>query len=195
MQGSSPTASVNGDIVTIQGPFAPGTTQVNVAFVLNHTSAEMTLEQQWPVPLEQVTVAIERVGGVTMASPQFSGSRDVNAEDGTPYLLANGAGLPAGGTLTLQLGNLPVHSSVPRYVGLGLAAALLAWGGWMAFAGRPKDEDIQRRLVHRRDTLLGELAQLERQRRAGALDARSSARHQKILAELEQIYGELDKVA
>ena len=195
MQGSSPTASVNGDIVTIQGPFAPGTTPVNVAFVLNHTRADMAIEQTWPVPVEQVTVALERIGDVGMASDQFSGTRQVNAEDGTPYLLANGPAMAAGSTLVVQLTNLPVHSMVPRYVGLGLAGALIVWGAWMAFANRPKDEDVQRRLVRRRDTLLGELAHIEERRRAGTLDARETARRQKLLAELEQIYGELDKVA
>ena len=195
MQGSSPSATVSGDILTVQGPFAPGSTLVNVAFVLNHTSADMTIEQQWPVALEQVTVAIERIRGVNMASPQFSGTREVNAEDGTPYLLANGAGLPAGATLTVQLTGLPVHSAVPRYVGLALAVALLAFGGYLAFVGRPNEEDVQRRLKHRRDSLLGELAQLEERHRAGALDARGAARRQKLLAELEQIYGELDQVA
>ena len=85
-----------------------------------------------------------------MTSPQFSGTRDVQANDGSPYLLAEGPALPAGGTLTLHLTGLPVHSAMPRYVGLGLAAVLLAFGGWLAFTGRSKEEDLHRRLVHRR---------------------------------------------
>jgi hypothetical protein len=44
-----------------------------------------------------------------------------------------------------------------------------------------------------RDTLLGELAQLEERRRAGGETARQSARRNRILAELEEIYGELDE--
>jgi hypothetical protein len=39
---------------------------------------------------------------------------------------------------------------------------------------------------------MDEVAQLEARRRAGTLDARGAARQQKLLAELEQIYGELD---
>jgi hypothetical protein len=195
MEGSSPSATVNGDVVTIQGPFAPGTTSVQVAFALNYTSSDIDLEQTWPVALEQVTVGIERLGAVGITSPQFSDTRDVRAGDGTPFMIANGPGLPAGGTLTLHLTDLPVHSPVPRYMTLTLAGALLAFGTWLAFGRRLSDDEVQKKLAHRRDTLLGELAQLEERRRHGTLDARQHARHQKLLAELEQIYGELDQVA
>ena len=192
MDGSTPAATVNGDVVTVQGPFAAGSTMVNVGFVLAYDRPDATIEQKWPVPVEQVTVAIERVGSVGMTSPQFSGSRDVSANDGTPYLLANGPPLPANGTLTLQLSNLPVHSRTPVYVGLGLAFAVVVFGAWLAFGARRKDGDLHRRLVQRRDTLLGELARLEERRRHETLDAKSSARRQRVLGELEQIYGELD---
>jgi hypothetical protein len=192
MEGSSPSASVNGDVVTVQGPFAPGTTAVQVGFVLDVATADATIEQKWPVPLEQVTVGIERVAGVNMTSPQFARSRDVQAGDGTPYLLAEGPPIAAGGTLTLQLTGLPAHSRMPLYVGLGIAFTVLAIGGWFAFAARD-DGDLRRRLTQRRDSLLGELARLEERRRRDGLDARTAARQQKLLTELEQIYGELDQ--
>ena len=49
-------------------------------------------------------------------------------------------------------------------------------------------------LVARRDTLLGQLAQLESKRRAGTVDGEAQAkRRTRILGELEQIYGELDE--
>jgi hypothetical protein len=193
MEGSSPSASVNGDVVTIQGPFAPGTTPVQVGFVLIYNTPDVTIEQTWPVPVEKVTAAIERVANVNMTSPQFSGSRDVQANDGTSYLLAEGPAIAAGGTLTLQLAGLPAHSRTPVYVGLGIALAVFAFGGWLAFNRRGQDEDLRRRLTHRRDSLLGELARLEDRRRRDGLDPRTAARQQKLLAELEQIYGELDE--
>ena len=195
MEGSSPTASVSGDVVTVQGPFAPGNTAVQIGFVLNYNTPEVTIVQRWPVPIEQVTVGIERVGALAMTSPQFASTRDVQAEDGTPYLLANGPALPAGGTLEVQLANLPVHSRTPMYVGLGLAAAVLAFGAWLGFAGRgrSKDQDVRARLVQRRDSLLAELARLEARRKAEGLDAKGAARQQRLLTELEQIYGELDE--
>ena len=192
MEGSSPSATVNGDIVTVLGPFAPGSTPVNVGFVLAYNRPDVSIEQRWPAPVEQVTVGIERVGSVSMTSPQFSATRDIATNDGTPYLLANGPSLAANAPLTIQLSNLPVHSPTPVYVGVGLALSIMAFGAWLAFAGRGKDEDVRRRLVQRRDTLLGELARLEDRRQRDALDEKSSARRRRLLTELEQIYGELD---
>jgi hypothetical protein len=194
MEDSTPAATVSGDIVTVQGPFAAGTTPVSVAFVLAYDRPDITIEQAWPAALEQVTVAIERVGSVGMTSPQFAASRDVTTNDGTTYLLANGPSLAANSPLTVHLSNLPVHSRTPVYVGVGLALAVLAFGAWLAFGSRGKDEELRRRLVRRRDTLLGELARIEERRQREALDAKSSARRQRLLGELEQIYGELDGV-
>jgi hypothetical protein len=195
MEGSSPSATVSGDIVTVQGPFASGSTAVQVGFVLNYAAPEVTITQRWPVPLEQVTVGIERVGALAMTSPQFASTRDVQANDGTPYLLANGPGLAAGGTLAVQLANLPVHSRMPVYVGLGLGVAVMAFGAWLAFGGRSrtKDQDVRSRLIQRRDSLLAELARLEARRKSEGLDAKGTARQQRLLTELEQIYGELDE--
>ena len=191
MEGSSPSATISGDVLTVQGPFAPGTTSVQVGFFLEFSTPDVVVTQTWPVPIEQTTVAIEQVGGVTMASPQFRDVRTVQAEDGTPYLLAGGAGLPANGTLTLNLGNMPVHSRTPMYVTLGLAGVLLLAGAWLAF-GRRGTTDTRQQLAARRDTLLADLAQLEAQHLRGQLDARGAARRERLLIEHERIYGELD---
>jgi hypothetical protein len=49
-------------------------------------------------------------------------------------------------------------------------------------------------LVARRNTLLGQLAQLESKRRAGTVDPGTYAtRRQRLVNELERIYGELDE--
>jgi len=194
LEGSAPTASVSGDRVTVTGPFAPGTTSVQIGFRLLYTSPTIPIEQRWPVPLEQLTVALEKVGTATMTSPQFSTVGEVNAESGTPFLLASGPTMPAGGTLSIELVNLPVHSSTPRSVALGLALAILGIGTWFAFTTRARSADTHRRLMVRRDKLLAELAGLEERRvRKGALSASEDARRERLTTELEQIYGELDE--
>jgi hypothetical protein len=194
LEGSAPSASVSGDRVTITGPFAAGTTSVQIGFRLLYTSPTITIEQRWPVALEQLTVALEKVGTATMTSPQFSTVGEVNAESGTPFLLASGAAMPAGSTLAIELVNLPVHSPTPRYVALGLALTIIGIGAWFAFTTRTRSADIHRRLVARRDKLLAELAGLEDRRvRKGGLSASDEARRQRLVAELEQIYGELDE--
>jgi hypothetical protein len=194
LEGSSPTASVSGDRLTVTGPFAPGTTSVQVGFRLLYDRSSITVEQRWPVALEQLTVALEKVGAATMTSPQFSTVGEVNAESGTPFLLASGPAIPAGGTLSLELVNLPAHSPTPRYVALGLALAIVGVGAWFAFTTRTRSADSQRRLIARRDKLLAELAALEERRvRKGALAPPEETRRQRLVAELEQIYGELDE--
>lgn len=193
LQGSSPTATVSGERVTVTGPFAPGATSVQVGFRLTPTQPNMTVEQTWPASVEQVTVAVEKVGQVGMSSPQFSTVGEVTAENGTPFVLGNGPSLPAGGTVVLELSNLPVHSRTPRFVALGLTSIILVVGAWMAFAARTQGDDVRRRLTARRDALLSELASLEERRRKGILDARALTRRQRLLTELEHIYGELDQ--
>ena len=196
LEGSSPSATVSGDVVTIVGPFASGLTSVQVGFQLPYSSADVTVTQTWPVALEQLNVAIEKIGDVSISSPQFSTVGDVTApETGTPFLLASGNAMPAGSTLTMELSNLPVHSSTPVYTALGLAGLVIAGGLWLGFGGRTRVDVAAGRLVERREKLLTELAALEeRRRRRGSLSASDAARHQRIVAELEQIYGELDHV-
>ncbi len=196
LAGSAPTATVSGDRLTVTGPFAPGVTSVQVGFQLRHDSPTLEVRQTWPAPMEQLTVAVEKVGALSISSPQFSTVGEVRAETGTPFLLASGPALPAGSTLTLQVSNLPVHSRTPRLVALSLAAAIIGFGAWLAFAARPAGREPRPRLMARRDALLAELAALETRRRRGGPSGPAppeETRRQRLLAELEQIYGELDE--
>ena len=203
LQGSSPSATVAGDRVTVTGPFAAGITLVQVGYTLPYTSSSVTVEQQWPAAVEQLTVAMQKIASASMSSAQFSSVGEVNAGDGTPYWLASGPALPAGATLTIDLKDLPAHSQVPRAVALGTAAIVIIAGIWLAFGGRSKGQDARGSLVARRDALLAELTVLEERRRSAAASAErrggpsgppeNDARRQRLIAELEQIYGELDE--
>jgi hypothetical protein len=192
LEGSSKQVTVAGERVTVTGPFAPGVTQVQVGYTLPYDSAAFTLRQVMPAALEQVTVALQKIGTATMRSAQFATTSNVASDNGTPFLLGSGKALPAGATLVVDLEGLPAHSLLPRYTAVTLAALVLCWGGWMAFSGRGDDAEVRRRLVARRDTLLGDLAQLEQRRRVGQESPKDAARRHRVTAELEQIYGELD---
>ncbi|MNC86928.1 hypothetical protein D3C83_26170 [compost metagenome] len=66
----------------------------------------------------------------------------------------------------------------------------------MSVSARTTQGRERQALVARRDSLLGELTQLEARRRAGAIgqDRYDSRRH-RLIAQLEQIYGELDEAS
>jgi hypothetical protein len=196
LEASSPQATINGSRITVTGPFASGVTPVQVGFQLPFNSANLTVVQQWPAPLEQVTVASQKLGSLSIASPQFTSVGDVKAEDGNTFILGSGGALPAGGTLTIQLSGLPVHSPTPRNVALGLAIAIGLLGVWLALPGASGSRASRKQLMARRDALLGDLARIEERIRAGGNEsAKDAARKQRLVAELEQIYGELDEAS
>ena len=66
----------------------------------------------------------------------------------------------------------------------------------LAGGSRPRPAPDARSLAERREQLLQELTQLELRRRDGAVSAeRFATRRRRLVAELEQIYGELDAAA
>jgi hypothetical protein len=198
LEGSTPSASVSGDRVTVTGPFAPGITNVQVGFELRSNSPELTVTQRWPIALDRVTVAAEKAGALALSSSQFTSTSDVRPGDDGVYVMGTGPGLPAGGVLTMQLSNLPVASRLPSFVALGLAGIIVAVGVWLSMSAGATEQMARTRLMARRDTLLGELAKLERRRRTrgGELeDSRDAGRRQQLLSELERIYGELDQAS
>jgi hypothetical protein len=193
LEGSTPAATVNGNRLTIVGPFAPGTTSVQVGYQLRYDSSTLQFEQAWPAALQQVTVGVQKVGNLAVSSPQFLQTRDLSTDDGVVFVIGSGAGLPAGAKLTINLSNLPIHSPVPQYLALGLAAAVIGLGVWLSVSGRKQVRDDRRALASRREALLRELEDLEKRRRAGAVGGeRYATRRQRLVSDLEQIYGELD---
>ena len=194
MPSASPTATIEGTQVIVQGPFASGTTPVHLQFQVTFGTPERVLTQTFPVPLERVVVGIEKVAGeLAMASPQLRTINDLPTETG-PYLLGQGPALAAGTPLTITLSNLPAPSRTPRYVALALVLVIAGVGIWLAATARDTQGRTREALESRRGALLGELAQLEAKHRAGTIPKdRYEARRARLVAQLEQIYGELDE--
>jgi hypothetical protein len=194
LQGSFPGATASGDRVTILGPFPPGTSNVQIGFGLDYDGRELTVTQKFPAALERVSVILEQIGGLQIASPQFTNQSEVKADDGTPFIMATGGGLTAGNELTVQLSGLPSHSMWPRNIALALALVMFAIGAWLAFRSPSSSEEDRRRLRTRRDQLYGELTRLEEQHRAGRVEpGRYHSKRHHLVTELERIYGELDE--
>jgi hypothetical protein len=196
MDGSSPQAKTLGTHVTIVGPFAPGTTHVEVGFGLPYSGGSVRLEQKWPLALPQVTLLLQRVGTSDVHSSQLSGRRDM-ADQGQPVLVAEGPALPAGAVLALDFVGLPHRSVWPRYTALALALLFVVGGLWVAARRPPPAPRVPRaKLETERGRLLDRLAGLDRDRAAGRLaESACAAEREATVARLSQIYAALDESA
>lgn len=193
LEGSTPQATVGGSRVTVTAPFAPGKTPLQIAFELPYRGSRVTIEQRLPAALPQLAVAGETTGGVRMSSKLFTASRDMDS-DGRTFVIGNGAGLPAGGELTLMFDGLPHHARWPRFAALGLAVAIMIAGLVVGFRRAPAAEQSNReRLLESRSARFAELEALEARRRAGTVtdDAYAAERH-RLTAALEDLYTALD---
>lgn len=191
MRGSSPSASVRGDMLTITGPFAPGKTLAQVGFSLPQAGAATTIEQKWPIALGQLFVAAEKVGAMQMASPQLTETRDMTSE-GQNFIMGTGGRLNAGDTLVVNLSGMPAHSLWPRDVALAAAVLVFAVGVWMAMSPTAARASEDARLETRRERLLNDIVALERKKRQKALAVADQARLQRLTSDLEKVMAALD---
>jgi hypothetical protein len=194
MQGSSQNVVVNGDMLTITGPFPPGKTLAQIGFSLPQATESLTIEQTWPVALAQVFVGLEKIGDMKIASPQLTDVRDMTA-DGQPFIMATGPRLNAGDTLVLNLTGLPAHSQTPRNVALAVVVLMFAVGAWMAWSPAKAHAVQDAKLNARRDKLMNEIVALERRRRQRPLSDSDEARLQRATTELERVIAELDSAS
>jgi hypothetical protein len=192
MQGSSPNASVAGDVLTITGPFAPGKTLAQVGFSLPQAGQTYTIRQTWPAALAQLFVGVEKIGNMQIASPQITDSREMVSE-GTPFIMATGGRINAGDTLVLNLSNLPAHSQKARNLVLLLAAVIFGAGAWFALSPAKAHAALEGKLKARREKLLTEIVALERKRRQKPLSAAEETKLQRATSELERVIAELDR--
>lgn len=191
MDGSSPTASVRGDILTITGPFAPGKTSAQVGFSLPQAGAATAVEQKWPIALAQFMVAAQKIGPMQMSSPQLPEVREM-VSDGRVFLMGNGDRINAGGSVVVNLSGMPAHSEWPRTVALALAGLVFAVGIWMSLSPAAARASEDAKLETRRERLLGDVVALERKRRQKPLSAADEARRQRLTSDLEKVMAALD---
>ena len=193
MEGSAPNATAKGPKITVTGPFAPGTTSVQVGFQLP-PAASLSLQQVMPVAIDQVAVMIEKAGDMTVSSPNLVDLRQGN-EGGKAFIVANGPGLKAGQALSLNLNGLPHHPTWPRNLALALAVLILGVGAWMAIRTGTTSAAaaVRTQLEARREQALADVMALDRRFKAGELDETVyEAQRAELMTSLERIYGELD---
>ncbi len=195
MEGSSGQATVKGLRVTVQGPFAPGHTFVQVASSLPAADGSIDLAQRLPANLARLAVIVKKVGDTTLKSPQLKEQREMPA-DGEVFIAATGGPVAAGQPIELTVDGVPHHSQTPRRVALSLALVVVMVGAWFAArptGAAPAQAAERKRLLARREKLFNDLARLEHDRRNGRADHRRYAfRREEIVASLEQVYSALD---
>jgi hypothetical protein len=193
LQGSSPNASVRGDMLTITGPFPPGKTVAQVGFSLPQAGESLTIRQQWPAAMAQVFVGVEQIGGVRMSSPQLSQTREMNTEQGAVFIMGTGGRINPGQELVINLSGIPAHSQTSRNAVLALAALIFVAGAWFAFTPAKTQAPQDEKLRARRDKLMNEVVALERKRRQKPLSPADESKLQRMTGELERVIAELDR--
>ena len=103
----------------VLGPFAPGTTPLQVAFELPYSGDTARVEQRIPAALPQVIIIVAQLGGLDVQSAQIAQKREVS-DQGERIIAATGPALAAGQTLTFDVSGLPHHPVWPRYLALTL---------------------------------------------------------------------------
>lgn len=193
MEGSSPQANLTGTRLRVNGPFPPGGTFVQLGFVLPSSGGTLQLRQAFPANMERLGVIVQKMGDAKLSSPQIQRQQDMPAGNDI-YIAAAGGSVPAGQPVELTVTGLPHHSSLPRYVALGLAATVIALGIVLGGRRDPSSRGDQRKqLVARREKLFQELVRHENDFRRGKVDKnRYAARREELLAALEHVYGALE---
>jgi hypothetical protein len=195
LQGSSPQARVAGRQLTVDGPFPPGPTIVQLAYTMPINDATLAIEQKLPVPLAHLAVVAQKVGEMQLASPQIAEQRTMPAQ-GDLYIAGRGAPIPADGVLQFNFSGLPHHARWPRNLAIGLAVLILAVGVWAAARPGPvraAEAEKRRTLEADRDRLFDELAALEVRHRTQEIETGEYAeRRRALVSALERIYGALD---
>jgi hypothetical protein len=198
LEGSTPQASLADKRIIVRGPFAPGATVVQFGYSLPISGGSLTVEQEMPVALGQVSVMAQKVGEMELQSPQIAEHREMPLQ-GETFIVGKGPGVPAGQVIRFTFSGLPHHAVWPRNVALTLAGLILAAGAWGARrrtgAGHVEHER-RKRLDAKRDRLFAELTSIEEQHRDNTIDpARYESRRRELLALLERVYAQLDDQA
>ncbi len=193
VSGNAQIARMQDRRLTLTGPFPPGPSEYQVAFRMPLTST-IALTQAFPVAVEGLLVAAEKVGALTVTSAQLTAVRE-GTSGGEVFVMGTAGRVAEGQPVTLQFSGLPAPPVWPVRVAVALALGLFAWAGWWAWQGAPDTRATKTALVAERERLLGALAAIDAQGRTrGGLDPRGLAKRERLLVAVEQVYAELDEL-
>jgi hypothetical protein len=127
LEGASPQAKILGPKVTVLGPFAPGTTSVQLGFELATGADTKTIRQTWPVAMPEGTIVLQKTGREDLVSTQVT-SKSETTSNGQQVVFGRTAAVAAGGTFEVEVTGLAHHARWPRYLGLSLALGFVLVG-------------------------------------------------------------------
>ena len=127
LQGTTAKATANGPHVTATPPFAPGVTDLKIAYELPMAGGAATLHQTWPLDMPRTTFFALKTGQMTAESRMFTNKQDT-VQEGQPLIVAAVTAVPKGQALEIAIGGLPHHPTWPRNVALVLGGALVLAG-------------------------------------------------------------------
>ncbi len=191
-QGSPSTVSVDqsspGNVALVwKGPLSPGESMLQVNFMMRHTG-ELQFRQPASLAIQDLRVVIEKRPALTL-----DGVTDVQERNWQGHQLLFGAvsGTSEGGQIQFTISGLPAEHRATRLVGGVLAILILAAFVYLAWQGKPGDENAEqvarKNLSLRRDKLLGELLALEETPPKGARS------REQVMRELTGVYRALDE--
>lgn len=195
LDGSTPLARVAGDRVEVKGPFPPGMTLLQFAYTMPYSGGRLSIRQVVPAQLSQLTVVAQKIGAMTLASPQIAQQRDM-ASEGQTYILGQGPAVAAGGAVEFAFAGLPHTPTWPRNLALALVILILAAGAFSSVRARGTmtTETARKALDAKRERLFRELVELEESHRAGRIAPDAyGRRRQQLVTSLERIYAALDE--
>jgi hypothetical protein len=170
--------------------------EVRFGFSVPFHGSSLTLEQPLPGGLGAFTFIAQKLEGLNVESPSFSGPRSERQIAGRTFYLWPASAIGRGGVLSFRVTGLPSNERPGRTVaailaaGLIIAAVALSWrkGGGKRQTG-PSEHDA---LVEERERLFEKLVALERERdtkraRGDFNEPAWSAERRKLVERLETV--------
>jgi hypothetical protein len=197
--GVSVDASKDGPPVVVwKGPLPPGATDVRVGFVLKHRG-QVTFRQVVAQPYEGLKVVMEKLPGVQLERVSDPEDRKFQGKD---LILATVPVPSVGSQIEFVVSGLPAELLTLRYAAAVLALLIALRFAWVALYGKkeadPTSSRRRQKLEQRRDALLTELVAAEQREAEPEAAAKGKAQktrpREKTLADLEQLYRQLDEL-
>ena len=197
--GVSVDASKDGPPVVVwKGPLPPGATDVRVGFVLKHRG-QVTFRQVVAQPYEGLKVVMEKLPGVQLERVSDPEDRKFQGKD---LILATVPVPSVGSQIEFVVSGLPAELLTLRYAAAVLALLIGLSFARVALYGKkeadPTSSRRRQKLEQRRDALLTELVAAEQREAEPEAAAKGKAQktrpREKTLADLEQLYRQLDEL-